>query len=211
MKIIINIINVLVILAISTALIIFSLKPVPVKRIQIQAEVKQLQSETFIVESKDSLSVASHTEAEESKEEVVTEEKHDDVKEISKDTSTVEAVSDVLETQVGKMSGYGPNCTGCSGYLASGKYVGDGTIYYSDSMYGTVRILAGDSSYPFGTIVRIKNSRVSSEFLGIILDRGGAIGFGKKFLFDLLYPSEQLALKDEVSYNTTFEILRFGY
>ena len=123
---------------------------------------------------------------------------------------SVSAVSDVLETQIGKMSGYGPDCIGCSGYLASGKYVGDGTIFYSDPTYGNVRILAGDSQYPFGTIVRVKNSRLS-EFLGIVLDRGGAIGHGKTFLFDLIYASEALAYQDEVSYNVTFEILRYGY
>lgn len=65
-------------------------------------------------------------------------------------------VSDVLETQVGSLSGYGPDCYGCSGILASGMDVRDGTIYYSDDTYGNVRILAGDSFYPYGTIVRVK-------------------------------------------------------
>ena len=119
-------------------------------------------------------------------------------------------VSDVLETQVGSLSGYGPDCYGCSGILASGMDVRDGTIYYSDDTYGNVRILAGDSSYPYGTIVRVKNSRLP-DFIGIVLDRGSAIGFGKSHLFDLLYASEALAYQNEVSYNTTFEILRYGY
>ena len=119
-------------------------------------------------------------------------------------------VSDVLETQVGSLSGYGPDCYGCSGILASGMDVRDGTIYYSDDTYGNVRILAGDSFYPYGTIVRVKNSRLP-EFIGIVLDRGSAIGFGKSHLFDLLYASEALAYQNEVSYNTTFEILRYGY
>ena len=70
--------------------------------------------------------------------------------------------------------------------------------------------LAGDRSYPYGTIVRVKGSRLS-EFVGIVLDRGGAVGFGKSHLFDLLYRSSAEALKNEVSYNTTFEILRYGY
>lgn len=118
--------------------------------------------------------------------------------------------SDVLETQVGSMSGYGPDCYGCSGILASGLDVSDGTIYYSDATYGNVRILAGDYAYPYGTIVRVKNSKIS-EFIGIVLDRGGAIGFGKSHLFDLLFPSSSEALAYEVSYNTTFEILRYGY
>ena len=119
-------------------------------------------------------------------------------------------VSDVLEKQVGSLSGYGPDCKGCSGYLASGRYVGDGNIYYSDSTYGTVRILSGDKTYPFGTIVRVKSSSWGT-FLAIVLDRGGGVGFGKTHLFDLLYPSNSLAYDYGVSYNTVFEILRYGY
>lgn len=125
-------------------------------------------------------------------------------------SSGQEELSDVLEIQVGSLSGYGPDCVGCSGFLASGLDVRNENIYYSDSTYGNVRILAGDKAYPYGTIVRVKNSRLS-EFIGIVLDRGGAIGFGKSHLFDLLYQTSSEALKNEVSYNTTFEILRYGY
>lgn len=154
------------------------------------------------------------------KENQVVEEKQDDLINIQDDVENSveeevsspveEEVSDVLETQIGSLSGYGPDCVGCSGFLASGLDVRSGNIYYSDSTYGSVRILAGDKSYPYGTIVRVKNSRLS-EFIGIVLDRGGAVGFGKSHLFDLLYQTSSEALKNEVSYNTTFEILRYGY
>ena len=117
--------------------------------------------------------------------------------------------SEILDVVYGKLSRYGPDCYGCSGYLAYGKYVGNGIINYSDSYYGDVRILAGDRSYPFGTIVRVSFNEES--FLGIVLDRGGAIGFNKAALFDLLYPSEYLANIDGVNYNTKFEILRIGF
>lgn len=137
------------------------------------------------------------------KEEVVQEEEKEEVV-VSK------PVSDVLEKQVGSLSGYGPDCKGCSGYLASGRYVGDGNIYYSDSTYGTVRILSGDKTYPFGTIVRVKSSSWGT-FLAIVLDRGGGVGFGKTHLFDLLYSSNSLAYDYGASYNTVFEILRYGY
>lgn len=137
------------------------------------------------------------------KEEVVQEDEKEEVV-VSK------PVSDVLEKQVGSLSGYGPDCKGCSGYLASGRYVGDGNIYYSDSTYGTVRILSGDKTYPFGTIVRVKSSSWGT-FLAIVLDRGGGVGFGKTHLFDLLYASNSLAYDCGVSYNTVFEILRYGY
>ncbi len=116
----------------------------------------------------------------------------------------------VLESYIGSLSGYGPDCYLCSGYLASGDSVLDGHIYYHDPTYGDIRILAGDSRYAFGTIVRVKNS-VLGDFLGIVLDRGGSIGFGKKFLFDLLYSTEAQASINGVSHQVTFEILRYGY
>lgn len=137
-------------------------------------------------------------------------EKEEIVQEEEEEVVVSKPVSDVLEKQVGSLSGYGPDCKGCSGYLASGRYVGDGNIYYSDSTYGTVRILSGDKTYPFGTIVRVKSSSWGT-FLAIVLDRGGGVGFGKTHLFDLLYASNSLAYDYGVSYNTVFEILRYGY
>ncbi len=125
------------------------------------------------------------------------------------DSDVEVVVDDVLEIQLGKLSRYGPDCYLCTGYLAYGLYVGSGTIYYNDNYYGNVRILAGDKSYPFGTIVRV--SYDMDSFLGIVLDRGGSIGFNGKALFDLLYPNEYLADKDGVNYNTKFEILRYGF
>lgn len=107
---------------------------------------------------------------------------------------------------VGNMSGYGPDCYGCSGYLAYGAYVGNGNIYYDDLEYGKVRIVAGDKSLPFGTIVLIDNS-----FLAIVLDRGGAIGFDKRFMFDLLYQNEEIANNNGILVNVNFEILRYGF
>ena len=119
--------------------------------------------------------------------------------------------TDVLETLKGKMSGYGPDCKGCSGNLASGINARNGNIYYNDKKYGRIRIVAGDRKYKFGTIVRIKNSKAGNNIIAVVLDRGGNIGIGKKFLFDLLYTSSKEAAKYEVSYNVTFEILRYGY
>lgn len=139
-----------------------------------------------------------------STEEVIVQEKV----EVNTAIEKTEEVVSILENEIlfGKMSGYGPDCVGCSGYLANGKYVGDGNIYYDDSEYGRVRIVAGDKKYKFGTIVRINDS-----MLAIVLDRGGAIGIGKKFMFDLLYESEVEANKNGVFYNTKFEILRNGF
>lgn len=127
----------------------------------------------------------------------------------SSNSSGLDLESEILETQVGKLSRYGPDCFGCSGYVAHGENVLNGNIYYLDSQYGEVRILAGDRGYPFGTIVRVVTE--DEDFLSIVLDRGGAIGFSKTALFDLLYPSERLADADGINLNVRFEILRYGF
>ncbi len=116
----------------------------------------------------------------------------------------------VLATYNGNITAYGPDCTGCIGITASGYNVKN-TIYYNDKEYGKVRILAADKSLPFGTIVRINNlSNYTDPIIGIVLDRGSAIGFNKKAYFDLLYQSE----KETNSFGrqkAIFEILRRGY
>lgn len=139
---------------------------------------------------------------------ITNEKKVDKPKEISSSNS-----STVLETLYGTMSGYGPDCYGCtSNKVASGYYVGEGNIYYNDSTYGKVRIVSGDKKYPFGTIVKISASNVdSNDIIAIVLDRGGDIGIGKKFTFDLLFTTEKEASKYSISRNVKFEILRLGY
>lgn len=121
--------------------------------------------------------------------------------------------SNSLEILYGTMSGYGPDCYGCtSNRVASGYYVGNGNIYYNDSTYGQIRIVSGDKKYPFGTIVKISSSNVSAgDMIAIVLDRGGDIGIGNKFTFDLLFATEKEASKYNVSRNVKFEILRLGY
>ena len=118
----------------------------------------------------------------------------------------------VLETLYGKVTAFTPYCfDGCNGYVASGMYVGDGNIYYNDKEYGKVRIVAADKSYPFGTIVKIKNLWYFNEDVyAIVLDRGGAIGKNKRALFDLLFALEENANTFGVE-NATCEILRLGY
>lgn len=126
------------------------------------------------------------------------------------EVSSIEKEDVVLERQKGALSAYGPDCAGCSGYLASGRYVLDGNIYYDDSQYGTVRIVAGDKKYSYGTIVRIKSNKIGNEILAIVLDRGG-IGLSKKFMFDLLFKSESEAWEFGSFSDVEFEILRYGY
>lgn len=115
-----------------------------------------------------------------------------------------------LEKQVGTISAYGPDCRGCSGYLGGGFDASDGSYIYTDSTYGNVRIVAGDPQYPYGTIIRVSNTK-AGDFNAIVLDRGGDIGIGRRFLFDLLFPSEADASAFGTSYDVTVDVLRFGY
>ena len=115
-----------------------------------------------------------------------------------------------LEKQVGTISAYGPDCRGCSGHLGGGFDASDGSYIYNDPTYGNVRIVAGDPQYPYGTIIRISNTK-AGDFNAIVLDRGGDIGIGRRFLFDLLFPSESEAAAFGTSYDVTVDVLRFGY
>lgn len=126
--------------------------------------------------------------------------------------STVPSDVKVLETLNGKVTAFTPYCSdGCHGYTASGRFVGNGDIYYQDREFGTVHIVAGDSSYPFGTIVRLKNvGYFGGDIYAIVLDRGGAIGKGRRALFDLLFATETSANRFGVT-SVTCEILRIGY
>lgn len=112
----------------------------------------------------------------------------------------------VGSTFTGTMSGYGADI---GNYTASGHYIGD-SIYYLDSIYGNIRILAGDGDIPFGTVIEVSNSNAGS-FIGIVLDTGRNIGFGKIYDFDLLFETSREALNYGVSRNVSFKILRVGY
>lgn len=115
--------------------------------------------------------------------------------------------TDVLETFNGKLSYYTANCSGCSGY-ASGYYVGDGRLYYHDNTYGDVRIIAAGQEIARYSIVRIKNSSLGSNVIAIVLDRGGDIGQGRKFLIDMLTNDSES--KGGVEQNVVVELLRNG-
>lgn len=140
------------------------------------------------------------------------EEIKENIKEEVKQDKPTNSESKVLETLVANISGYGHDCYGCtSGYTASGYYIGDGTMYYEDSTYGKIRVVAADKKYQFGTIVRISNFMNESSFYAIVLDRGGAIGLDKRIQFDLLYPKNDDAIPVGIQTNVTFEILRLGF
>ncbi len=130
--------------------------------------------------------------------------------EINNNITDAKLITDVLETVVGTMSGYGLDCKGCSGVVGARYDAKGNNLRYNDPVYGECRIVAGDKKYPYGTIVRVKNSKIGT-FNAIVLDRGGDIGIGKRYMFDLLFMTEKESYDFGLSRNTTFEILRYGY
>lgn len=138
-------------------------------------------------------------------EEVLEDESNEDVNEdLEKSVS-----NSVIESYSGKITGYGSDCYGCTSMMtASGYDLSSGNIYYEDFDYGSIRIVAGDNSYPFGTIVRIDCKL--GNIIAIVLDRGGNVGKDKIVQFDLLFESEEASSVLGLS-DAKFEILRMGY
>lgn len=125
-----------------------------------------------------------------------------------------EALSHVQEGRVafiGKLTAYGPDCVGCGGHSACPPHqnLQNGNIYYNDTTYGPVRILAADKSLPCGSIVKVSNINIYSEpILAIVMDRGGAI---KGNHLDLLFATERNLEGFSTQKNIHFEILRYGF
>ncbi len=111
----------------------------------------------------------------------------------------------------GQMTAYKANCPGCSGKVSCPprQDVRNGNIYFNDSTYGTVRILAADSSIPCGTIVQFSNVTFTSDpVIGIVLDRGSAIqGTIIDFLVSDMDNMDAIGRQQNVHY----EILRWGW
>lgn len=103
-------------------------------------------------------------------------------------TVLIEPINEVIEVgrgpieiSYGSTTGYGADCVGCSGNVAcstaSGRIhnlIRDG-IYYNDSTYGEVRIIAADNSlFSCGTIIEIDNG-IIDPFMAIVMDTGSAM------------------------------------
>ena len=157
------------------------------------------------------------TKKEEIKEEEVKEEATEepvvDTTPVISDTPTTPSSSglfydrEILNTVVGNLTGYGANCYGCSGYTAAGHNLNE-SMYYDDNEFGTVRILAADPSFPFYSIFRISNVPGMDDFIGIVLDRGGNVGFNRGTLFDLAFINEKDPGIIGLTPNVKFEMLR---
>ncbi len=123
----------------------------------------------------------------------------------------------------GRLVGYGPDCQGCSGegYLSCKTESGDrfslkyDGIYYNDSKFGEVRILAADrSKFPCGTIIKIEKPDGTS-FLAVVMDTIGTKLADGRELMDLAYSTQTdktvFAADGLVGNNVTFNVQRWGW
>ena len=144
-------------------------------------------------------------------------------------TVIVEPTNKVIEVGRGPISisygsttGYGADCAGCSGNVACSTSRGthnlirDG-IYYNDSKYGSVRIVAADNSlYSCGTIIEIDNG-VMDPFMAIVLDTGGAMRNAWEngnVLVDIAFPYEYSDVINQAtnrSGSVKFKVYREGW
>ena len=122
----------------------------------------------------------------------------------------------------GTLTGYGPDCPGCSAAgnvscktreKTNHSLTYDG-ITYNDKIYGEVRILAATRElFPCGTIVLVDNG-VLEPFYGIVLDTGSTMRNAwtseKKVWMDLAFES-QGSVKNATSRNTNFKVQRWGW
>jgi len=140
----------------------------------------------------------------------------------------VEKVDEVIEVGTGKygeytgaLTEYGPDCYGCdpNGYTYCATRNGtwhsltkDG-IYYEDSEYGKVRILAAyTGEFPCGTIIEINNSE-KDGLIGVVLDTGGGMINAYRTgwtLIDLAYES-QSSVEMPINKKTSFSVKRWGW
>lgn len=102
-----------------------------------------------------------------------------------------------------RLTHYGWDCCK-SGVTATGYHVRN-TIYYNDSTYGKVRIVAMNKDIPLYSIIKIKNYKLGGDVIAIVLDRG--VGSG---VIDLLVENEKKSSKLGIQNNVQIEILRKG-
>lgn len=140
-----------------------------------------------------------------------------------------EKVDEVIEVGTGKygeyngvLTLYGADCDTCDGVgyvycpIGNNKYhnlITDG-IYYEDSEYGKIRILAAaHAEFPCGTIIEINNSDMTNV-IGIVLDTGS--GMRKAYsegwvLIDLAHTTESDLPTFGTNRNTNFSVRRWGW
>lgn len=118
----------------------------------------------------------------------------------------------------GRLTQYGGDCVGCSGYAASGIQLspssGVNGSYTAKLNYngGSYYALAADSSIPFGTIIEIRNHNYTIESVayGIVVDRGGAIKGNKIDIFSGSEITGNKYFNGSTTSNVQFKIISVG-
>lgn len=124
---------------------------------------------------------------------------------------------------VGKMTGYGADCKGCSstGTLSCRTKNGDNFSLikngetYDDDEYGKVRILAAAlDKFPCGTIIKVSGSNFGT-FNAIVLDTGSAMRNALEkgiILMDLAFVSEKnVEIYKATGKNINYSVQRWGW
>ncbi len=180
---------------------------------------------TFEIHPDKMVSSYNFVEVNEKKEEVLEEVNDDVVKENKEDVKNVDntpaEVNDAV--YVGKMTGYGADCIGCSGVGALACRAADGSRhtltengeYYNDATYGTVRIVAAAlDQFPCGTIVKVDHPALGS-FYAVVMDTGGSMrnAWANGLVWmDLAFKTESAPdIYATTSSNTTYSVQRWGW
>lgn len=124
----------------------------------------------------------------------------------------------------GVLTGYGPDCEGCSlvGNVAcfTREKTKHSLIYngltYNDTEYGELRILAASlNKFPCGTVIYVDNGNLK-PFYGIVLDTGSTMRNAwnneNRVWMDLAYATEKETITSgATSYNTNYKVERWGW
>ena len=161
------------------------------------------------------------TEKEKVEEEEVVVEEVKEEESVSVTTSTPNESNDAVF--VGKMTGYGADCVGCSGIGALSCRAADGSRYtlsengeyYNDATYGTVRIVAAAlDKFPCGTIVKVDHPALGT-FYAVVMDTGGSMkrAWANGYVWmDLAFKTESdPSIYSTTSSNTTYSVQRWGW
>ena len=110
----------------------------------------------------------------------------------------------------GDLTGYSADCPACNGTLAcKPKYdvYKNGVVTYEDNTYGNVRIVATSKKIPCGSILRLKDTKISSEDIYVIVLDRGVLGYD----LDLLVESERYAAINIGRSKINYEVIRNGW
>ncbi len=117
---------------------------------------------------------------------------------------------DTEGTFTGDLTAYVGDCPLCSGILACHPRTNvlESGIYFNDSEYGQVRIVATSSKYSCGTILRFNVDKIGEEpIIAIAMDRGVGGNNVDLLVDDVNYATKNIGRVK----NQTFEVLRYGW